>query len=166
MARIDITSRPRHPFPGRATFSPPCARKWSACSTNSNAVSLAGRLSFGAATAITRSWCPEFDVRENTDAITIEAELPGVDEKDVTVTMANGILTIKGEKKQEKEERNENYYLSERSYGAFERSPRLPDTIDDAKVEAKFDKGLLKVTAAKKPDAVKAERKIEIQKAS
>ena len=107
---------------------------------------------------------PELDVRENTNTITIEAELPGVDEKNVTVTVANGVLTIKGEKKQEKEEKNENYYLSERSYGAFERSLRLPDTIDESKVEAKFDKGVLKVTAAKKPEAVKAERKIEIKK--
>jgi HSP20 family protein len=109
---------------------------------------------------------PELDVRENTNAITIEAELPGVDEKDVTVTVANGVLTIKGEKKQQKEEKTENYYLAERSYGAFERSLRLPDTIDDSKVEAKFDKGVLKVTAAKKPEAVKAERKIEIKKVS
>ena len=109
---------------------------------------------------------PEFDVRENTNAITIEAELPGVDEKDVSVTMANGMLTIKGEKKQQKEEKAENYYLAERSYGAFERSLRLPDTIDETKVEAKFDKGVLKVTAAKKPEAVKAERKIEIKKVS
>lgn len=107
---------------------------------------------------------PELDVRENTNAITVEAELPGVDEKDVTVTLANGILTIKGEKKQEKEEKGESYYLTERSFGSFERSIRLPDTIDDGKVEAKFDKGVLKVTAAKKPEAVKAERKIEIKK--
>jgi HSP20 family protein len=107
---------------------------------------------------------PELDVRESTDAITVEAELPGVDEKDVTVTLANGILTIKGEKKQEKEEKSESYHLTERSFGSFERSIRLPDTIDDAKVEAKFDKGVLKVTAAKKPEAVKAERKIEIKK--
>ena len=109
---------------------------------------------------------PELDVRENTDTITIEAELPGVDEKDVTVTVANGVLTIKGEKKQEKEEKSENYYLAERSYGAFERSLRLPDTVDDTKVEAKFDKGVLKVSAAKKPEAVKAVRKIEIKKSS
>jgi HSP20 family protein len=109
---------------------------------------------------------PELDVRENTTSITIEAELPGVQEKDVSVTLANGILTIKGEKKQEKDEKSENYYLSERSYGAFERSLRLPDGIDEGKVEAKFDKGVLKVTAAKRPEAVKAERKIEIKKAS
>jgi len=108
---------------------------------------------------------PELDVRENANAIIVEAELPGVDEKDVSVTLANGLLTIKGEKKQEKEEKGENYHMTERSFGGFERSIRLPDTIDEGKVEAKFDKGVLKVTAAKKPEAVKPERKIEVKKA-
>jgi len=112
---------------------------------------------------------PEFNVRETTNSIVVEAELPGVDEKDVSVTLANGMLTIKGEKKHEKEEKSEHHYqvfhLAERSFGSFERSIRLPDTVDDAKVEAKFDKGVLKVTAAKKPEAVKAQRKIEIKKA-
>jgi HSP20 family protein len=112
----------------------------------------------------TRLTVPDLDVRETADAITVEAELPGVDEKDVTVTLANGILTIKGEKKQEKEEKAENYHVTERSYGSFERSILLPDTIDDANIEAKFDKGVLKISAAKKPEAVKAERKIEITK--
>jgi HSP20 family protein len=106
---------------------------------------------------------PELDVRENTGSITIEAELPGVEEKDIAVTLANGILTIKGEKKQEKEEKSENYHLTERSFGSFERSLRLPDTVDDSRVEARFDNGVLKVTAAKKPEAVKAERRIEIK---
>jgi HSP20 family protein len=109
---------------------------------------------------------PEVDVRENSASITVEAELPGVDEKDVSVTLANGVLTIKGEKKQGKEEKGEDFYRSERSYGAFQRSLRLPDTIDEAKVDAKFDKGVLTITAAKKPEAVKAERRIEIKKAS
>jgi HSP20 family protein len=107
---------------------------------------------------------PDLDIRESANAITIEAELPGVDEKDVTVTLANGILTIKGEKKQEREEKGESYHVTERSFGSFERSIRLPDTIDDANIEAKFDKGVLKVTAAKKPEAVQSERKIEISK--
>jgi HSP20 family protein len=93
---------------------------------------------------------PEFDVRENATAIVVEAELPGVDEKDVTVTLANGMVTVKGEKKHEKEEKGENYYLAERSFGSFERSIRLPDTIDESRLEAKFDKGVLKVTASKK----------------
>jgi HSP20 family protein len=107
---------------------------------------------------------PELDVRESSDSITIEAELPGVEEKDVTVTLANGLLTIKGEKKQAKEEKRASYHITERSFGSFQRSLRLPDTVDDSKVEARFEKGVLKVTAAKQPDAVKAERRIEIRK--
>ena len=108
---------------------------------------------------------PELDVRENTNAIVVEVELPGVEEKDVSVTLTNGVLTIKGEKKQEKEEKGQNYHLTERSFGRFELAIRLPDTIDEGKVEAKFDKGVLKITAAKRPEAVKAARKIEIKKA-
>ena len=109
---------------------------------------------------------PDLEVRENASAITVEAELPGVEEKDISVTLSNGILSIKGEKKQDKEEKTENYYLAERSYGAFERSLQLPDSVDETKVDAKFDKGVLKIIAAKKPEAVKAQRKIEIKKAS
>jgi HSP20 family protein len=109
---------------------------------------------------------PELDVRENGTTVTIEAELPGVEEKDVSVTLANGVLTIKGEKKQNKEEKSDNYYMAERSYGAFARALQLPDSVDEAKVEAKFDKGVLRITAAKRPDAVKAQRKIEIKKTS
>src|SRR5262245_7103436 len=70
---------------------------------------------------------PDLDVREDANSISIEAELPGVEEKDVSVTLANGVLTIKGEKKQQKEEKNENYHLTERSFGSFQRSLRLPD---------------------------------------
>ena len=101
---------------------------------------------------------PELDVHDNGKQLTIEVDLPGVDEKDVTLTLANGMLTIKGE------EKKESYYMAERCYGAFERSLRLPDSIDEAKLEAKFDKGVLKVTAQKKPEAVKGEKKIEIKK--
>ena len=111
----------------------------------------------------TANLLPELDVREGANSIAIEVELPGVEEKDISVTLVNGILTIKGEKKQEKQEKSENYHLTERSFGSFQRSLRLPDMVDDTKVEAKFDKGVLKVTAAKKPEAVKAERRIEIK---
>jgi HSP20 family protein len=107
---------------------------------------------------------PSLDVRENAKSIVIEAELPGVEEKNVSVTLANGLLTIKGEKKDQHEEKGETHYFSERSFGAFERCLQLPDTIDETKVDATFNKGVLKITAAKKPEAVKAERKIEIGK--
>lgn len=107
---------------------------------------------------------PELDIHENSKQLTIEVDLPGVDEKDVSVTLANGMLTIRGEKKTEREEKKENYYLAERSYGAFERTVSMPDTIDENKLEAKFDKGVLKIAAQKKPEAVRAEKKIEIKK--
>ena len=105
----------------------------------------------------------DLDVRDDGTSMVIEAELPGVDEKDVSVTLANGVLTISGEKKNEREEKKDDYYLSERSYGSFRRSIRLPDTVDETKVEAKFEKGVLHVTAPKKPEAAKAERRIEIK---
>ncbi len=107
---------------------------------------------------------PHFDVRDDGKAVTIEAELPGVDEKDVSVVLADGVLTVKGEKKQEREEKKDSYYLSERSFGSFERSLRMPEWVDEAKVEAHFDKGVLKIVAPKRPEAVKTERQIEIKK--
>ncbi len=107
---------------------------------------------------------PQLDVRDNGKQLTIEVDLPGVDEKAISVTLANGMLTIKGEKKSEREEKQEDYYLAERSYGAFERSLQLPDAVDEAKLEARFDKGVLKIVAPKKPEAIKAERRIEIKK--
>lgn len=107
---------------------------------------------------------PEIDVHDDGKQLTVETDLPGVDEKDVSVTVANGILTIKGERKSDREEKKENCYMAERCHGAFERSLRLPDTIDDSRIEARFDNGVLRVVAPKKPEAVKAERKIEIKK--
>jgi HSP20 family protein len=107
---------------------------------------------------------PSMDLKDTGKAIVIEAELPGVDEKDVTLTMKDGILTIKGEKRDSKEEKGENRYLMERSYGNFVRSIQLPDSIDEGKVEARFDKGVLTITAEKRPDALKAEKRIDIRK--
>jgi HSP20 family protein len=105
---------------------------------------------------------PSLDVHENDKSFSIEVELPGVEEKDVSVTVNNGLLTVRGEKKSEREEKKENYYLAERSFGSFERSLRLPETLDDSKIEARFDKGVLRITAPKRPEALKAERKIAI----
>ena len=110
------------------------------------------------------AWQPQADLWETDEAIMVEVELPGVTQKDVSVTLSNGILTIKGEKKSEREEKKDNYYMSERVSGSFERSLRLPDTVDENKLEAKFDSGVLKIIAQKKPEAVKAEKKIEIAK--
>lgn len=93
----------------------------------------------------------------------VEAELPGLDEKDVSLTMQNGVLTIQGEKKLEFDEEKENYHVMERRYGSFQRSLRVPDTVDEGKVEARFDNGVLKVTLPKRPEAGGAQRKIEIK---
>ena len=79
---------------------------------------------------------PSIDVREAETELVFEAELPGMDEKDVSVTLSNGVLTLKGEKKSEREEKKEDYHLMERSYGSFQRSFRLGDTIDPDKVTA------------------------------
>ena len=107
---------------------------------------------------------PTLDLKDTGKSIVIEAELPGVDEKDVTLTVKDGILTLKGEKRHSKEEKGENHYLMERSYGSFMRSVQLPDSIDESKVDARYEKGVLTITAEKRPDAVKAEKRIEIRK--
>ena len=105
---------------------------------------------------------PRIDVRETDGEIVVEAELPGMDQKDVNVTLRDGVLTIKGEKKSERDEKQADYHLTERSYGSFERSFRLADDVDDEKIKAAFDKGVLKVSMPKRPESVKAEKKIPI----
>jgi len=107
---------------------------------------------------------PSIDVRETETEFVVEAELPGMDEKDISVTLNNGVLTLKGEKKSEREEKKDDYHLMERSYGSFQRSFRVADAVDAEKVNASFDKGVLKVTMPKRPEAVKAEKRIPIGK--
>lgn len=111
-----------------------------------------------------RALAAHLDVREENNRIIIEADLPGVDEKDVAVTFADGVLTIKGERKSEREEKKDAYHIAERSFGRFERALRLPDGIDEGAIEAHFDKGVLKIVAPKRPEAARAERRIEIKK--
>jgi HSP20 family protein len=108
---------------------------------------------------------PNIDVRETETELVVEAELPGMDEKDISVTLNNGVLTLKGEKKSEHEEKKDDYHLMERSYGSFQRSFQVAGTIDADKVKATFEKGVLKVTMAKRPEAVKSEKRIPIGKA-
>jgi HSP20 family protein len=94
------------------------------------------------------------NVSETDSAIEIEAELPGVDEKDVDVSLSEDLLTIKGEKKDEREEKTKDYYMHERRFGAFSRSIHLPFAPDAKSVKASFDKGVLKITLPK-PAGVK-----------
>ena len=94
----------------------------------------------------TRELTPRTDVAESDKVIEITAELPGLKEEDVEVNFADGVLTIRGEKKAEKEEKDKNYRLFERSYGSFSRSLELPDGVDADAITASISNGLLKVT--------------------
>lgn len=105
---------------------------------------------------------PSIDVVEKEDSILLTAELPGLDEKDVDITLANGILTLKGEKKFEKTDEKDNYHLVERRYGSFQRAIRVPENVDEEAISARFDKGVLSVTLPKKPTATVEPRRISI----
>ena len=106
---------------------------------------------------------PAMDVAEKDREYEVTAELPGMDENNIEVKLSNGMLTIKGEKKEEKEERKKDYYLSERRYGAFERSLSVPEGIDAEKIEAVFKNGVLTVRLPKTPEAQKKEKKIAVK---
>jgi HSP20 family protein len=108
---------------------------------------------------------PAIDVAEREKEYEITAELPGMDEKDIEIRLANQSLTIKGEKKEEKQERRKDYHVSERRYGAFQRSFVVPEGVDADKIEASFSKGVLKVMLPKTAEAQKAERKITVKAA-
>jgi len=107
---------------------------------------------------------PAMDVTEGDDTFTVTAEMPGMDEKDVEVTVSDDVLTIKGEKRVEKDEERKGYRLSERRYGLFHRSFGLPAGVDTAKISAEFAKGVLKVTMPKTAEAQqKQPRKIAVK---
>ncbi len=108
---------------------------------------------------------PAADVSEDDKAYKITAELPGLDEKSIEVLLSGDRLVLKGEKRQEKEEKDKNYYLSERCYGSFQRSFRLPDGVDQDKIAATFAKGVLTVTLPKTAEAQKQQKKIEVKAA-
>ena len=108
---------------------------------------------------------PAVDISDTEKAYEITAELPGIDEKNIDLKVANGVLTIKGEKREEKEEKKNDYYLRERNFGSFERSFQVPDGVDNDKIEASFKKGILTVTLPKKPEAQAAAKKIDIKAA-
>ena len=114
---------------------------------------------------LTLDTAPAVDIAENEKAYEITAEVPGMDEKNIEVKVANGNLTIKGEKQEEKEEKKKDYYLRERNFGSFERSFSVPEGVDADKIEANFKKGVLTVTLPKKPEAQKPAKKIEVKAA-
>ena len=108
---------------------------------------------------------PAVDIVDTDKAYEIAAELPGLDENNIDVKFADGTLTIKGEKRDEKEEKKKDYYLSERRYGSFQRSFSVPDGVDADKITASFKNGVLTVTLPKTAEAKKSEKKIAINKA-
>ena len=98
------------------------------------------------------AWLPAVDVSETGDKITVKAEIPGMEAKDIEISMVGDTLTIKGEKKAEREEKDENYHLVERSYGSFSRAMKLPAVVDSDKVEATYKNGVLTVVLPKKEE--------------
>jgi HSP20 family protein len=108
---------------------------------------------------------PAIDMSEDDKAYKITAELPGLDAKDVDVSVSGNTLVLKGEKRQEKEEKDKNYHYSERAYGSFQRAFELPASVDRNKIGADFSKGVLTITLPKTPDAQKQQKKIEVKSA-
>ena len=107
-----------------------------------------------------RRWIPAMDLVETDSAFVLKADLPGLNESDVTVELEDNVLTVSGERKSEQEDRKAGYYRVERSYGAFRRSLTLPEGVDPAAVAASFDKGVLEVTVPKPQQ--QAPRKVQI----
>ena len=107
---------------------------------------------------------PKVDVAEGKDGIEVTAELPGVDEKDIDLTLSNDVLTIRGEKKSERDEtdKEKNWHVVERRYGSFSRTVTLPYQPDSDKVEARFEKGVLRIRLPKPAEIAKKEKKIAI----
>ncbi len=103
-------------------------------------------------TVATADWVPAVDIKEEDDRFVIEADIPGVDPKDIEISMENGVLSIKGERKLERKEEKDNYKRIERVYGSFYRRFALPDTADAEKISAKSKNGVLEIVIPKKEE--------------
>ncbi len=110
----------------------------------------------------TGSFMPAADVYEDDHKLVLKFEVPGMEEKDLDVRLENNILTVKGERKFEKEEKEENFHRIERRFGSFTRSFTLPNSVDTGKVEAKYEAGVLKVTLPKRAEAKPKQVKISV----
>ena len=108
-----------------------------------------------------RAYVPAFDISENENEYIVKAELPGIDAKGLDIQFTNGLLTVKGEKKEEKEDKGENYHCVERRYGSFHRSFRIPDHIHVDKIDAGYKDGILTLTLPK--DESSKTKKIEVK---
>jgi len=110
----------------------------------------------------THEWLPTIDLKETKDKLVVKAELPGLDAKDVELTLTEDILTIRGEKREEKEEKDEHRFFVESYYGAFERKLKLPTPVKTEKIDATFEKGILTINLPKSEEARKKEIKIKV----
>jgi HSP20 family protein len=112
--------------------------------------------------ATARPWAPAVDILETENDLVLKADVPGVELKDIDIQIENGTLTLKGERKFEKEEQKKGYHRLERSYGSFVRYFTLPDTVDAEKVHADFSSGVLTVTLPKKEIAKPRSVKVQV----
>jgi HSP20 family protein len=110
----------------------------------------------------TTSFAPPVDIYEDEHNIVLKLEVPGIDEKDIDVRIGNNTLTVHGERKIEKEEKEENFRRVERQYGKFTRSFTLPSSVDPGQVTAHYDKGVLKINLAKKAEAKPKQIKVNV----
>jgi HSP20 family protein len=110
----------------------------------------------------TSTFAPPVDVYEDEHSVTLKIEVPGIDEKDIDVRIENNTLTVHGERKFDKEEKEENYRRVERQYGAFTRTFTLPSTVDAERVQAHYDKGVLKIELPKKAEAKPKQIKVNV----
>ena len=110
----------------------------------------------------TTAFAPPVDIYEDEHNITLKLEVPGIEEKDIDVSVENSTLTVHGERKIEKEEKEENFRRVERQYGSFTRSFTLPSSVDPGQVTAHYDKGVLKIKLAKKAEAKPKQIKVNV----
>jgi len=110
----------------------------------------------------TSAFAPPVDVYEDEHNIVLKVEVPGIDEKDIDIRLENNTLVVRGERRFEKEEKEENYHRVERRYGSFVRSFSLPNTVDTENVQATYDKGVLKIALAKKAEAKPKQIKVSV----
>jgi HSP20 family protein len=110
----------------------------------------------------TSTFAPAVDVYEDEHNITLNIEVPGIDEKDIDIRVENSTLTVHGERKFEKEQKEENFRRVERQYGSFTRSFTLPNTVDTESIQANYDKGILKIQLAKKAEAKPKQIKVNV----
>jgi len=111
---------------------------------------------------VASSFAPAVDVYEDEHNVALKVEVPGIDEKDIDIRVENNLLTVHGERKIEKEEKEENYRRVERQYGGFTRTFTLPNTVDTDNVQATYDKGVLKITLPKKAEAKPKQIKVNV----